>query len=332
MNPVTIPAGYAELPLAIVSVTTGRFYLTTLNKTCHRASHGDWRQVRMPTETTFPPVKIEIGSSMTATIICFINQKGGCGKSSSCFHLAGAFAHAGHRVLLVDADPQGSLSQGFFGSHLVECLEPQETLSALFRQDAVFGPESLVVRTPLENISMIRANQHLAIHNGPSPETSGLQQFALDSLLSQMDAFDIVLIDCPPNLYACSWNALLAADAVIIPVPPEDFGTQGLRAVHQAIDNARQLNPRLRLLGHLVTRCDRRLLIHRAYEQKLRSMYGDSVLDTVIPEASAFKVSLAGRQPVTFFSPRSKASCLTSDLACEIVDAISGTMNNRNVA
>ena len=108
----------------------------------------------------------------------------------------------------------------------------------MFRQDSLVDAASLVVKTPFTNISMIRGNQHLAIRNGPSPETTGLQQFVLDSLLDRMDAYDFVLIDCPPNLYGCSWNALLASDWVVIPVPPEDFGTQGLRAVHQAIENA----------------------------------------------------------------------------------------------
>jgi len=268
------------------------------------------------------------------TIISLINQKGGCGKSSSCFHLAGHLARAGHRVMLVDADPQGSLSQGFFGSHLVECMEPQETLAAAFRSDTLFGPESLIVRTPVANISMIRANHHLAIHNGPAPETAGLLQFALASLLCQTDGYDLVLIDCPPNLYACSWNALLAADYVLIPVPPEDFGTQGLRAVHQAIDHAGRLNPRLKLLGHLVTRYDGRLLVHRAYEQKLRAMYGPTVMKTVIPEAAAFKVALAARQPVACVRPRSKAARLTAALAREIVEAIDGNNNSsqRHVA
>ena len=59
--------------------------------------------------------------------------------------------------------------------------------------------------------------------------------------LGAVFAFDVVLIDCPPNLYQCSWNAMLAAEHVLIPIPPEDFGTQGIRAVHQAIANARVL-------------------------------------------------------------------------------------------
>ena len=79
----------------------------------------------------------------------------------------------------------------------------------------------------------------------------------------------------------------------MIPVPPEDFATQGLRTVHQAIEQAQVLHPTLKLLGHLVIRADRRLLVHRTYESQLRELYGVSVLPTVIPEASAFKVALS---------------------------------------
>ncbi len=257
---------------------------------------------------------------MRPITICLINQKGGCGKSSTCFHLAGDFAQSGARVLLVDADPQGSLSQGFFGAEMVECLEPRETLAALFEDELSVAPETLCAAAPFDRISILRANQHLARHNVPCPETTGLRQFALESCLSRLTDFDLVLIDCPPNLYACSWNALLAADFVLIPVPPEDFGTQGLRPVHQAIASARQLNPRLTLLGHLVARSDRRLLVHRTYEQKLRGLYGSSVLGTVIPEASAYKVALACRQPVSFNAPRSRAARAMRQLAIEITE------------
>jgi chromosome partitioning protein len=250
--------------------------------------------------------------------ICLINQKGGCGKSSTCFHLAGKFAQAGERVLLVDADPQGSLSQGFFGSSLIESLESHQTLAALFRGQGGSAVEALCVPTAVENISVLRANHHLAVHNAPCPETMGLHQFVLQAAFSERLDYDLVLIDCPPNLYQCSWNAMLAADFVLIPVPPEDFGTQGLRPVHQAIENARLLNGRLGLLGHLVTRADRRLLVHKTYEQQLRRLYGTTVLQTVIPEAAAFKVALACRQPVTHFAPQSKAAQAIGCLAEEI--------------
>jgi chromosome partitioning protein len=170
---------------------------------------------------------------MTHTI-CMINQKGGCGKSSTCFHLAGAFARAGNSVLLVDADPQGSLSQGFFGSSFIEELPAGETIAALFEESSYFiDRRSLVRETAFPGISLVAANQHLADFNAPKPEHSGMLQYALLDFLQEVAAdYDLVLIDCPPNLYQCSWTAMVTGDYVLFPVPPEDFGTQGLRAVH----------------------------------------------------------------------------------------------------
>jgi len=267
------------------------------------------------------------------TVIAFINQKGGCGKSSTCLHLAGAFASAGRRVLLIDADPQGSLSQGFFGSALIENLPAHETLAGLFGDSHhSVHPPRLIAPTSFAAISVVRANQTLAPHNVPQPERSGLTQFVLQSFVRDLTGFDLVLIDCPPNLYQATWNALLASDFVVIPVPPEDFGTQGLRAVHQALDNARLLNPQLQLLGHLVTRADRRLVVHCAYERMLRSVYGGAVLETVIPEAAAFKVALAHRQPVTLHAPQSRAAQAVSRLADELVQRIEGRELQRQVA
>jgi chromosome partitioning protein len=262
-----------------------------------------------------------------AITIAFINQKGGCGKSSSCFHLSGAVAYAGYRVLLVDADPQGSLTQGFFGAGQAETLSQHETLAALFDENALPpAPGDLIVPTGVEQISIVRSNQLLAPYNQPSPEKSGMAQHALSYFLQDVEAmgeFDIVLIDCPPNLYQCSWNALVAAQFVVIPVPPEDFGTQGLRVVHQAIENARLLNPRLHLLGHLISRYDGRLLLHQSYSEKLRKLYGTQVLSTVVPEASAFKVSLTCREPVSHYEPSSKAARAICDVGAEVFDRAS---------
>lgn len=253
------------------------------------------------------------------TTICFINQKGGCGKSSTCFHLAGAFAQQGLRVLLVDADPQGSLSQGFFGSQVVEGLQYDETLAGAFDGSFAFlTPLRAVRSTEFPHIAVVPANHLLTEFNVPHPDRLGMEQFAIAQFLETLTGFDIVLIDCPPNLYRCSWSALLASDYVVIPVPPEDFGAQGLRVVHQAIEQAQRLNPRLELLGHVVTRVDKRLVVHRTYERRLRDIYGKTVLRTVVPEASAFKVSLACRCPVGLYSPRTAAARLTWELSREI--------------
>lgn len=257
---------------------------------------------------------------MARFAFCLINQKGGCGKSSTCFHLAGAFAGLGYQVLVVDVDPQGSLSQGFLGSEFVENLPAHETLAALFDESSFFTDHrSLIRETPFPGISLIPANQTLAEFNTPRPETTGMAQYAIRELLDSQEGFNIVLLDCPPNLYQCSWNAMIAADFVLIPVPPEDFGTQGLRAVHQAIEQARQLNIGLRRMGHIVTRYDRRLVLHRSYEELLRKLYREFVLDTTISEASAYKVSLACHQPVEFYSAKSPAAGAMRTLAEEIL-------------
>lgn len=270
--------------------------------------------------------------SMSAVKICLINQKGGCGKSSTCFHLAGSLAERGMNVLLIDADPQGSLSQGFFGPTEIESLAPEETLAALFSENQFASPEMLAAPTVYPGITVVRANQSLARHNTPCPETTGFKQQSIRAAMDELTGFDLVLVDCPPNLYQCSWNALLASDFVLIPVPPEDFGTQGLRVVHQAIDNARGLNPRLQVLGHLVTRYDGRLLVHESYTERLRRLYGDLVLGTVIPEATAFKVALACRKPVTYYAPKSKAARATQSLAEEIVFRVTHLSQKQRVA
>lgn len=255
---------------------------------------------------------------MRAKTICLINQKGGCGKSSTVFHLSGELARSGLRVLVVDMDPQGSLGQAFFGSALVECLEPIETVAALYSCDAICTPQQLVVTTPIVNIDIIRSNQALAQYNHPLVTDLGMSQFELASCLAKLSDYDIILIDCPPNLYQCSWNALLAADYIVIPVPPEDFGTQGLRCVYQAISQAKQLNPQLQLLGQVITRTDKRLVVHRTYESRLRQLYQGNVFTVTLSEASAFKVALACRQPVSQYSPRCRAAKQIRQLKNEI--------------
>jgi chromosome partitioning protein len=105
-----------------------------------------------------------------------------------------------------------------------------------------------------------------------------------------------------------------------------------LRAIHQAIEQARLLNPSLQLLGHLVIRADRRLLVHRSYEQHLRRLYGDAVFETVIPEASSFKVALSCRKPVVVHHPKSQGAKSIRLLADEIMNRVAELDAKRRIA
>lgn len=256
---------------------------------------------------------------MSKTFV-FTNEKGGVGKTSSCFHLTGAFASAGFRVLAIDMDPQASLTRGFFGPNKTDQLLLAATTTALFDDMGFVDWNELIHPTSFERIQLCPTNRLLSNFNRRNPETLGMVQYTLREFIEAQTEFDIVLIDCPPNLYSCTWTAMLAADWVVIPVTPEDFGTQGLSAVHQAVVNVRNLNPRIRRLGHLLTRADARLQVHQQYEVVLRRKYGNLILNTIFRELSAFKLAVADRRPVEFYDPRSRAAELTRELCREIVD------------
>jgi chromosome partitioning protein len=252
----------------------------------------------------------------------FLNRKGGVGKTSSVFHFSGSFARAGHRCLVCDVDPQSSLTQGFFGPRFVEELPKSSTVAALFDDSFDPDPDELIRPTAFENIWIVPASNHLNDHNTPRPEESGEQQSALRDFLSEVkDRFDVILIDCPPNLLLCSHAALLASDFVVVPVIPEDFSSQGLIYVQQAIDAAMTTrNPKLRLLGYVLTSYNRQLGIHKAYEKLLREQYEDLVFENVMPLVTAFKEAVARRRPIAEDKPKSAAAEAIDALCREILE------------
>ena len=268
--------------------------------------------------------------------VSMINRKGGCGKTSAVFHLGGCLAKNGYRVLLVDADPQASLTQGFLGPETTEKLPKLSTLAALFDDSLDPRTEELIRNTEVEGLSILPASSHLDPYNLPVPQVTGelegdLGQFlpyvsarlqrVLVELLSEIeDYFDVVFIDCPPNLQLCSWAALLASDYVIVPLQPEDFGAQGITHVQRAIDLAlARYNPRLRLLGYLVTMHQRRLRIHSIYERELRRLYGGEVFASSIPAKTDYKEAVACRLPITQFRPSSDAAMAIEVVAHEFI-------------
>ena len=253
--------------------------------------------------------------------IAMLNRKGGCGKTSTCHHLAGALAKEGRRVLLVDMDPQASLTQGLFGPQVTESLELGETVASLFSDDLDPDPSDLIRPTAFERISIVAGSNDLDDYNLPRPQETGEIQLTLRQFLREArDLYDIALIDCPPNLSLCSWTALLAADSVVVPVQAEDYGAQGIVYIQRAFDAALAYhNPQLRLAGYLVTMFNKSLGIHTAYNHQLRSLYGDEVFEATIPLAKDFKEAVAARQPVSFYKPKSAAAKSVKAVADELI-------------
>jgi len=252
-------------------------------------------------------------------VLTMLNQKGGVGKTSTCYHLAGTIAQRGRRVLLVDNDPQSSLTQGFLGPQATRQLDPAETIAGVYSQDAV--PGMALRPSGLDGVDLLAGSRHAALFNTPAPHAADWQlQVALRDFLADVaGGYDMVLIDCPPNLHLCSWAALVASDALVVPLQPEDFGAQGIADVTESVELVKSgPNPSLHELGYIVTMVNSRTAVHRGYEQRLRSIYGAAVFASMVPYSVDFKESLMVRKPVSAYKPRGAAAKSMRALAEEL--------------
>jgi chromosome partitioning protein len=268
---------------------------------------------------------------MPAICITFLNQKGGVGKTSSTFHLAGTLARDGHRVLLIDIDPQASLTQGFEGPIFMRSLDRHSSVAALFGDGLPPTPEELIRPTPFAGISLVPGSVHLTRHNIPEPhEAPRDQQRALCEFVAEVrDQFDLIFFDCPPNLHLCSWAALAASDFIVCPLQAEDFGSQGVAAILDCVDAVLHgVNPRLQLLGFLLTMFNPRLGIHKAYETMLRELYGALVFTTTIPIGTDFKEAIAKRMPIAYHKPKGASAKAVKALADEMLHRATAVSEN----
>jgi chromosome partitioning protein len=271
---------------------------------------------------------------MQAFAVALLNQKGGVGKTSTCHHLAGTFSKAGRRVLLIDADPQASLTQGFWGPDAMRSLPRRATITALFDDRIPPEPSELIRSTDFPGVDLVPGSESLNSHNLPDPEEDPRQVVLRDLVEEVRTAYDVVLIDCPPNLCLCSWSALVAGDGVVVPLQAEDYGAQGISAIQRAIGRAHaQANPRLALLGYLITMYNQSLAIHRAYAEQLRAIYQDRVFSTMVPLAKDFKEAVSARLPISHYRPKGSAAKAMAALADELLQrAAAAAEESRRVA
>jgi chromosome partitioning protein len=256
-------------------------------------------------------------------VITLLNQKGGVGKTSTCHHLAGTLALAGQRVLLVDNDPQASLTQGFWGPARTRGTDPAVTIAAVYSREAF--PAQVVHQTTIQGIALLPGSKAAKRWNVPELDQAETHaQTALRDFIDEVrDQYEYILIDCAPTLYLCSWAALVACDALVIPLKPEDYASQGLFDVNEAANLVRNdANPALRTLGILLTMVSPKLSVHQLYEENLRAEYGPLVFNTRVNEATDYKEALNQRKPVAHHKPKGAAAKTMRALAQELADRL----------
>jgi chromosome partitioning protein len=256
-------------------------------------------------------------------VVAMLNQKGGVGKSSCTHHLAGTLARMGRRVLLVDADPQGSLTQGWWGPVATRQLDPAVTIAAVLRGDRPH-PERVIHPAGLDGVDLVPGSRAAASFNTPDAHRADPErQSVLRAFLEEAaGGYDLALIDCPPNLHLCSWAALAASDHLVVPLQPEDYGAQGIADVLESLEQVRAAGYPVALLGYVITMCSPRRTLHQLYEEQLRELYGAAVFVARVPESPEFPEAISRRQTIAQYKPRGAAARAIQALAEELLGRI----------
>lgn len=250
-------------------------------------------------------------------IIAVVNQKGGVGKSTTAVNLGASLALMGRRVLLVDIDPQGNTTTGVgIDKNAIDV----DAYAVLLDGAAVAGA---VQPTDVENLWIVPATLALA---GAEIELVGRERREhrlKEALLATGDAYDIILIDCPPSLGLLTVNALAAAREIIIPVQAEYYALEGLSQLTTIVDRARAgINPQLEILGVLITMFDGRTRLATEVLDEVNRFFPERVFHTQIPRNIRLSEAPSYGKPAVLFDPKSRGAQAYIALARETLHGI----------
>ncbi len=255
-----------------------------------------------------------------ATIIAMCNQKGGVGKTTTTISLGAALVELGRRVLLVDFDPQGSMTVGLgINAHDLD----QSIYHALM--DREVGIKDLVMTTAVPGLDLVPANIDLSAAEMQLVTEVGREQTLARVLKPVAHDYDVVLIDCQPSLGLLTVNALTAAHGVIIPLECEYFALRGVALLKETIERVRErTNDDLRIVGLLGTMFDSRTLHDKEVLATLVQGWGDLVFHTVIRRTVKFSDATVAGEPITEYASGSPGAASYRQLAREVLQRCPG--------
>ncbi|GAB3246638.1 ParA family protein [Alteromonas gracilis] len=236
-----------------------------------------------------------------ARVVAMCNQKGGVGKTTTTINLGAALAEYGCKVLLVDFDPQGSLSVGLgMNPHTLDLSVYNLLMQSDVRLDEVVVPSGFV------NMDLLPSNIDLAGAEVQLVTEVAREQTLQRVLRPALREYDVILIDCQPSLGLLTVNALTASDGVIVPLECEYFALRGVALLKNTIDKVKErLNPDLEIDGVLGTMFDGRTLHGREVMERLVEAWGDTVFHTVIRRTVKFSDSTVAGEPITSYASSS---------------------------